>query len=343
MARVAYLYREMTEFIRIDLGLLRERHDLIAVECGSRWPRPLRLLRLVRSSDVVVSWFASWHSLFPALACRLLGKPMIITVGGYDTAAGTGNGYGPGRGRFKRLVTRVTLRLATRLIVVSGFSRRETLDCGADPAKLVTGPLGLDPARYADPGVERGDLVVTVGGVNTSNLTRKGLEPFVRAAVHLPQLRFVVVGAWVDGAIGRLRAIAPPNVTFTGQLSHEDKLAWLWRARVAVQASRHEAFGLSLVESMLCGAVPVVTDAGALPEVVGAAGVVVASQDPEAIAQGIRRALEQGATGSREARARVLEHFTIERRRDLLHGLVAQLTDGDPSAKEGTCHVAARV
>ncbi len=326
MARITYFYREMSEYIRIDLDLLRERHDLTVVECRSRWFGPLRLLRLVASSDLVMSWFASWHSLLPALACRLLGRPMIVTVGGYDTAAGSGLGYGAGRGWFKRLVTLATARLATRLIVISEFTRREAMALGADPARLVTGPLGLDPARYADPGVPREDLAVTVGGVNTGNLTRKGLEPFVRAAARLPQVRFVVIGAWMDDAIDRLRGIAPPNVTFTGRLPHEEKVAWLWRARVVVQASRHEAFGLSLAEGMLCGAVPVVTNAGALPEVVGDAGIVVASQDPEAIAEGVRRALGSGATGSRQARERVLERFTVHQRRILLSGLVGQAT-----------------
>ena len=132
MAHITYFYREMSEYIKIDLDLLRERHNLTVIECRSRWPRPLCLLRLVRSSDVVMSWFASWHALFPALACRLLGKPMIVTVGGYDTATGTESGYGAARGWFKRLVTRLTMRLATRLLVVSQFARREALAAGAD-------------------------------------------------------------------------------------------------------------------------------------------------------------------------------------------------------------------
>jgi glycosyltransferase involved in cell wall biosynthesis len=334
MARVTYFYREMSEYIQIDLDLLRERHDLTVIECRSRWPQPLRLLRLVRSSDVVMSWFASWHALFPALACRLLGRPMIVTVGGYDTATGTESGYG-GRRWFKRLVTRLTLRLATRQLVVSQFARREALAAGADPARLLVVSHGLEPGRYAGPGVAREDLAITVGGVNTSNLTRKGLEPFVRAAARLPQVHFVVIGAWLDGAIDRLRQLATPNLTFTGRLSHEEKVAWLWRARVVVQASQHEAFGLSLAEGMLCGAVPVVTDAGALPEVVGETGVVLASHDPGAIADGIRRALGLGASGSRQARERVLERFTIDQRRALLNGVVEQAVSDATTRRDG--------
>jgi len=328
MARIGYFYREMSEYIQIDLDLLRLGHDLTVVECRSRWPRPLHLLRLVRSSDLVMSWFASWHSLFPALACRLLGTPMVLTIGGYDIATADGSGYGVRRGWFKRLVTRITIRLATRLVVVSEFARCEALAAGADAARLEVVPHGLDPARYADPEAPREDLVVTVGGVNASNLARKGLEPFVRTAALLPKLRFVVIGAWMDGAIDRLRAIAAPNVAFTGRIPHEEKVALLWRARVMVQASRHEAFGLSLAEGMLCGAIPVVTSAGALPEVVDDTGVVIASQEPEAIADGIRRALGLGPAGGRAARDRVRTHFALERRRALLLDLVAETSRG---------------
>lgn len=322
MARVVYFYREMSEYIQIELDLLRERHHVTAVECRSRWPQPLRVLGLIARSDLVMSWFASWHSLFPTLACRLLRKPMIVTVGGYDTAQLPGIDYGSQRGGFRRWVSIAVMKLATRLIVISEFTRRETAALGIDSRKFVLGYLGLDPARYPDPRRPREDLVITVGGVNTSNLTRKGLEPFVRAAARLPHLRFVVVGAWMDGAIDRLSAIATPNVTFTGRATHDDKVRWLWRSRVVVQASQHEAFGLSLAEGMLCGCVPVVTRAGALPEVAGDAGVVIDSADPQAIADGIVRALELGAGASLRSRERVLACFTIDQRRALLRGLV---------------------
>ncbi len=111
--------------------------------------------------------------------------------------------------------------------------------------------------------------MLTVGNVDRPNLQRKGLEPFVRAAALLPGRRFVVVGAWLDDAIEQLRAIAPPNVTFTGRLSDAQVQDQLRRAAVYVQASLHEGFGMSLAEAMAAGCVPVVTRAG--PMVAGAA------------------------------------------------------------------------
>jgi hypothetical protein len=43
--RIVYLCREMSEYIRIEIDLFRERHDVTVIGCASRWPRPLFLLR----------------------------------------------------------------------------------------------------------------------------------------------------------------------------------------------------------------------------------------------------------------------------------------------------------
>jgi len=316
MARIAYFYREMSEYIEIDLCHLREEHAVTATACAARWPRPLATWRLVAGADTVMTWFASWHALVPALCAKALGRPFVIVVGGYDTACLPGIDYGHRRGGFRGLVARAVMGLASRIVILSEFTRGELRAMGADDARVVLLPLGLDPARYARQDRRERDLVITTGGINHSNLSRKGLEAFVRAAALLPDARFVVIGAWMDGAIGHLRAIATRNVSFTGRVPHADKVGWMARAAVVVQASRHEAFGLSLAEGMLCGAVPVVTDAGALPWVAGGTGVVVATQEPADVARGIARALALGPDAGAAARTRVLREFTSDLRRE---------------------------
>lgn len=334
MARIVYYYREMSEYIDIDLHLLREQHELTVVGCASRWPRPLATWREVAGADLVMSWFASWHALLPALFARAQGKPFAIVVGGYDTACLPGIDYGHQQGGFKAWIARQVMRLATRVISISDFTCQELRTLGVPGAKVDLIPLGLDPGRYRSPAMREPGLVVTTGGVNTSNLTRKGLEAFVRAAALAPECRFVVIGAWMDGAIEHLRRIAAPNVSFTGRVPHEDKVDWLHRAQVVVQASQHEAFGLSLAEGMLCGAVPVVTRAGALPWVTGGAGVVIEAQSPEAVAAGVRAACSLGENAGENARARVLQAFTTSHRRAGLLALAASLTGGEAPAAE---------
>ena len=85
----------------------------------------------------------------------------------------------------------------------------------------------------------------------------------------------------------------------TGYLSDDELDALFRSAAVYVQASLHEGFGLSLAEAMLAGAVPVVTAAGALPEVVGDTGVTIAEPTPEASPRASSDALALGPEAAR--------------------------------------------
>ena len=102
----------------------------------------------------------------------------------------------------------------------------------------------------------------------------------------------------------------------------------LSRAAAYVQPSRHEGFGMSVAEAMLAGCIPVVTPAGALPEVVGDAGVVVAGHSAQDVADGVQEALARGPDDRRRARERVLAEFPMQARREGLWRVVEEALAG---------------
>ena len=109
----------------------------------------------------------------------------------------------------------------------------------------------------------------------------------------------------------------------TGWLEDEQLESLLTHARVYVQPSKHEGFGVSVAEAMLAGCVPVTTRAGALAEVVGDTGVLLDDSDPRTVALGVREALHLGT--AEVARRRVRERFSVEQRRDGLFALLDEL------------------
>ena len=78
-------------------------------------------------------------------------------------------------------------------------------------------------------------------------------------------------------------------VTFTGAVSDEQLVAALGRADVLVVTSRHEGFGVRVLEAMALGLPVVANDTGALPEVVGDAGLLVDAPDLYALAAAVGR------------------------------------------------------
>ena len=151
------------------------------------------------------AWFASWHSLLPVLAARLLGRPSVVVVGGYDTANVPAAGYGSQRGGVRRFVARAVIRSATRLLANSEAAGREAVEnAGAAPVRVSMVYHGVEPVAPG-PRDRRERVVLTVGNVWRENLLRKGLMPFVQAAARLPDVRFVHVGRWCDDSIEDLR------------------------------------------------------------------------------------------------------------------------------------------
>jgi glycosyltransferase involved in cell wall biosynthesis len=322
--RLLYVHNSRASFVAIDRDILAGRYEVEDLYQPGRWPNPVKVVRGVLHADVVFGWFASWHTFFPITLAWLLRRPSVMIVGGFDTANMPDIGYGYQQGGLRAWASRWIMRRATRLATNSEYSLSEIeRNTPIDRARVRVIPHGVpDPVGEAPGSKEREAL--TVGAINRTTLVQKGQLPFVEAARLLPDVRFTFAGKWLDGSVERLRARAGDNVRFTGWLSDEDLHAAYRRAAVYVQASRHEGFGLAVAEAMLGGCVPVVMNVTAMPEVVGDAGVLIESQEPEAVADGVRQALELGPDAARRARERILSEFPMERRRDGILGVVEE-------------------
>jgi len=326
MRKILFVHNDPGRFVNWDLQKLQERYQVTEYCLHKRRMNPAAIWRQVRAHDLVFGWFASWHTFLPMFFARLLGKPSLLVSGGYDVANLPEIDYGHQRGGLKKWMGRWTMRLTSCLVTNSCFSRDEAgRNAGIPKERVHMVYHGVPDPFVSLPGEPRAHMVLTVGNVDRGNLWRKGHEPFVRAAAYLPDVTFVLIGAWKDDAINYLRAIAPPNVSFTGWVDDETLLDYYCKASVYVQPSRHEGFGLSVAEAMLSGCIPVVTQVGALPEVVGKCGIYLAAQDPASIAQAIEGALASNPEARLLARQRILEQFPMNRRGQSLDQLISSL------------------
>ena len=79
----------------------------------------------------------------------------------------------------------------------------------------------------------------------------------------------------------------------------EDRSTLLAGARLLAYPSLYEGFGLPPLEAMSLGVPVVATTAGAIPEVVGDAALVVAPRDAQALAEALLAAATDAATRAR--------------------------------------------
>ncbi|VEN72707.1 Glycosyl transferase family 1 [Candidatus Desulfarcum epimagneticum] len=213
-------------------------------------------------------------------------------------------------------------RRLLRIITVSKASARDIgrdFDIPRDRFEIV--PNGIDTRLFKPvPGVvrEKNRLIVTT----SSDTPLKGLEHLLKAlwvVSKIKKVRLVVIGTpKKDGDILKLirRLEIGERVRFTGRVSDRELVRHYARASVAVTPSVYEGFGLPAGEAMACGVPVISTTGGALPEVVGDAGVLVPPSDFRALARGVldllnhpHRAAELGRAGFERVQAR----FTWEK------------------------------
>jgi glycosyltransferase involved in cell wall biosynthesis len=325
MPRLLFLKSRKASFIELDQRLLAERFDVHEIYQPGRFSDPRLVLRELLAADVIVGWWASWHTFLPFTLAWLLRKPSLLIVGGFDTAAEPEFNYGFQLGGPRAWLSRLTMRSARILMTNSEYSREEirrNIGIPPEQVRLVYHGIPDISLPAGEPAPQR-PIALTVGIVDRTNLDRKGTRVFVQAAAHVPEVDFVVAGKVVPDAGAELERIATGNVRITGWLEDAELEALLQQARVYVQASKHEGFGVSVAEAMLARCVPVATRAGALPEVVGDSGILLDDDSPEAVALGVREALHLDLGDA--ARRRVLEHFSVEQRRAGLFALLDEL------------------
>jgi glycosyltransferase involved in cell wall biosynthesis len=243
-------------------------------------------------------------------------------------------------------------RLADRLVAVSQTVSRMLTGFGVAARRVAVVPNGVDVAdlrqragRPLDPALSqalegRRPVLVSVGRI----APMKGQDVLVQAVERLrprfPRLLCLLVGRVGSAAgvedTGRYHAELLERidrhdlggcVRLVGEIDCVPEL--LARSDVYVQPSRTESFSRVSVEALVCGRPVVCSDAGALAEVTGGAGVLVTPGDPDALADGIARLLDDSEARERLIRRgqeHVVAHYDIAQVAERFGNLLAEVT-----------------
>lgn len=325
------LYREPDPFRIPRLSEFRDRIDVLeyAAMLTAAFPEPmtfsLRMARdverLVRDHDVVHdNQSLGWGLL--ALQRRV---PLVTTIHhpiSMDRRLDLAATRSPWRQvtlrrwyGFVRMQRTVARRLHHVLTVSTSSALDIARDFGVDPARLTVVPLGVQPEVFAPRGERVPGRVVATASADTP---LKGVDTLLHALARLRERRdveLVLVGRPTPGgATERLvQRLGLQDVVSVRHGLTTDALAeTMASAQVCCVPSRYEGFSLPTLEAMSCGTPLVVSDAGALPEVVGPPGEcadLVPPGDVDALAEALGALLDDparrermGAAGRQRAR-----------------------------------------
>jgi glycosyltransferase involved in cell wall biosynthesis len=331
------LYREPDPF-RVPKP--REFRDLVDVEefltmCTAGFPEPKtfgrRIARAMRGRvgdfDVVHDNQVLAHGI---LDIEELGLPVVTTIHHpitvdrrLDLAAADGwrrrlamrRWYG-----FLRMQTKVARRARSILTASTASKRDMVADFGVDPARVRIIPLGVDDGFRPPTGPRVPGRILAMA---SADMPVKGiatlLEAFAKLRTDREDLELLLVTKPQAG--GRTEQLVDglgirEHVRFVHGISDAQLVEVMGSAEIGCVPSLYEGFSLPTAELMACGTPLVVSDAGAIPEVVGPDGLcadLVPPGDVGALAAAIAALLDD--PGRRErygaaGRARVEERFS---------------------------------
>jgi glycosyltransferase involved in cell wall biosynthesis len=323
--RILFVHYSFSSFVKNDFEILKKHFNVKTLQWRGK-KDIFKIARNVLKSDITFSWFAGDHAYLTVLFSRLFRKKSVVVVGGVDVAKIPELNYGQFTLKWhKKKLTRYALKKADIVLAVSDFNKKEILN-RATPKNLLVVYNGVNTEQFKPKG-KKEKIIVTIGSVTDQGIKLKGLGTFAKASIHFPDYKFVIIGETEESSVQKLKEINP-NLTFTGKVTHDEVSSWLQRAKIYCQLSYVESFGMSVAEAMSCECIPVVTNRGALPELVGDTGFFVEYNDEVKTVDAIKKAIDSQENISKKFRERIIKMFSIKNRGNKIINIISQELKG---------------
>lgn len=343
---ILYYYTKPTTFVRRDIEMLQGRYEVkeFSFFHPSKLYTPVLFLKQLFfilqyqvRSPLAFCMFAGYHSLLPALIGKLTRKPFVIILGGTESVSIPSIGYGIINkgliGKFAKWSYKLTAHFAPvhQSLIYSNnpYYQEEGQHQGIKHhvqgihADFTVIHNGYDPEKFKRKSIERlkHSFITVAHDLHKPHLRKlKGVDLILSVAPDFSDCQFTIVGLphYQD---------CPANVTLVPAIGQEALIEQLSRHTFYLQLSLSEGFPNALCEAMLCNCIPIVSDVASMPEIVGDAGFVLKKRDVNMLKKLISEEVMHAdlETLSERARARIIAHYHIHKRKERFHALIDKL------------------
>jgi len=318
---------EKSHFSLSDIDLLRDNYPMIPVFLDLIEKDFLKLFKIgmlqiipgILKSDISITWFVDYHTVFVVFFSKLFRKKSVVIIGGHEVCNMPEINYGYQRLLFRGFIVRWVLRNATAMVIPSRSYAEKVQDLVALPAHVI--PLYSRPDNFALSEEKTKSIVMVANQYLTRDdyISLKGIATYDKVAKELPEYPFYLIGR-TDPQIREMFT----NIRYPGEMNHGELLKVLAKTKVYCQLSYTESFGVSLLEALQSGCIPVVTGKDGMKELVNGNGYSVTYGDVESTVKAIRNAFisPEDRTGIAH---QYQNDYSQDRRRTELMKLIASI------------------
>lgn len=289
---------------------------------------------------MMVVMFGGHQSFLPALFGYVFAKPCLIICGGTDCVSFPSIRYGNFRGGLLSFVTRWSYRFATHLAPVhkSLIEYEYTYDDKdfkkqgikyfmpklKTPMSVIS--YGFDSEKWIEAAEKIPNSFITVAaGLDKSYRARlKGIDLILEAAPYFPNATFTIIGCPDNYKL----PVKSSNIKSYSFVSNAELKDIYNKNEFYLQVSMSEGFPNAICEAMACGCIPIGSNVGGIPDIIGDSGFLLEKRNADQFRNLITEAIScDKKTFSGKARSRIIEKYPKNMRKDQLLNLVSKLTN----------------
>jgi hypothetical protein len=277
MRKIFFVGDMRSPFIRSDVDLLKETNEVPFVfdlgehahsfkQIPSYGISCLKEFWNIKSADVVWIWFADLPALPIILIAKVLNKPVVMNLGGWEVSAYKEINYGNQLKTIRGAITRWILRNSSHVITQSEAYKKIVMRVEPCAKNVSVVPPWVNSNLYESPLPTKSGVITAICSLSRDGVL-KGIPTFNESTRGISDAKVIV------------------------NIPHDDLIAELKKAKVFCLLSLTENFPNVVMESLACGCFPIVTDRDGLLEVTGDVGFKVPYGDAISTRNAIVRAL----------------------------------------------------
>jgi glycosyltransferase involved in cell wall biosynthesis len=289
--------------------------------------------------DIIFVRFADYYGLILAFYSKVFRKDLIIVEGGLGAYKYLSINDGAYINRIRGWCASAAFRAARWILPVdksliydentyTTITEEKTqgityYNPRIKPNKIIVVNNGYDGSVwFKEQGINKEPVAVTTAILKEEKtFKRKGIDYFITLARCFPDCRFIIIGM-EDELRKRLVEDAPNNLEVHAFLTGQEIREIYSKAKLYIQLSITEGMPNALCEAMLCECIPVGSNVNGIPNIIGDTGYIVFNQDIDEMKDKISEAFHSNNNLGRKARERIMQEFSIEKRKKNLMEIV---------------------
>ncbi len=346
--KVLYFYTAESPFVEKDIRIISLQFDVIPFHFNVYQKKQLVLILLrqlvflirhIFSAKLIVCQFAGLHALLPVHFAKWWSKRSVIVAGGTDCVSFPSIAYGNFSKPRNASITTSCFKNSSLILpvhqslVLSDYSYQDKdypqqgihyfIPDLKTPIKVVHNGYDSNYWNRGEVEKQEASFFTVLGHLNSRfTLQLKGIDLFIEAAKAFPEARFTILG----GAGIQLED-KPANLHLISNIWGAELVRVFAAQQFYMQLSMSEGFPNALSEAMLCECVPIVSNVGGMPDIVGDCGFILKKKDKNLLLDLINTALHHKSLDQKGtcARQRISKLYTYENREAGIESALSEL------------------